>query len=525
MKKRIFVIGAVLAVCLLAVLGVRYAPALFNAGVGSRRDMPVYELCAGENDLWVVYNMDGGFSEFGVYSYGKEERGTESRPRLEGRPCWEGTSERFWYLEKDSLQAYDPVTGAVTVHPLDRAYQQIGAAAADAVVLQEETGAVWLYLPENGMEAQLSVPAGMILRGDYDGCIVVKTDGADGTRDLICWDYQTDQKRWQTSLSGRFADGYQLTVCGDQILLTYKQAGGTVWAADMSDGVFAPLTEKRVLSVVGTENVLICAGRAPWGAAIYAIYPDGTEEQLGNLEDEYIFQKYDPIRLAVWDGKVYCGRVEEGDIFSFDLPEEEAEEPEEPLTPLPVYLPRANYQMYTETPGYYGWNDEVLFDYLVAPGICNTDRWEDQPVIPMLHIYDEWEDGSDTYYLGGITLYSYRNLKEQLETGKVDLSAVRCREEWNTLVRIRLSDPTYTESPYHIGRPLVTELLLRPEKGDGGRYLKELCAGRPIEKVLLNWQQGGEAPPYRILLPEQYDDPMELLRRYLETYFPGRIAE
>ena len=180
--------------------------------------------------------------------------------------------------------------------------------------------------------------------------------------------------------------------------------------------------------------------------------------------------------------------------------------------------------MYTETPGYYGGNDETLFDYLVAPGICNTDRW-DHPVIPMLRIYDEWEDGSDTYYLGGITLYTYRNLKEQLEQGKVDLSAVRCREEWNTLVRIRLSDPTYTESPYHIGRPLVTELLLRPEKGDGGRYLKTLCAGRPIEEALRNRQQGGEELPYRILLPEQYDDPMELLRRYLETYFPGRIME
>ena len=47
----------------------------------------------------------------------------------------------------------------------------------------------------------------------------------------------------------------------------------------------------------------------------------------------------------------------------------------------------------------------------------------------------------------------------------------------------------------------------------------------PIEEALRNRQQGGEELPYRILLPEQYDDPMELLRRYLETYFPGRIME
>ena len=522
MKKRVLVIAAALAACLLAVLGVRYAPALFNAGVGSRRDMPVYELCAGENDLWVVYNIDGGFSEFGVYSYGKEERGTESRPRLKARPRWEDTSQRFWYLEKKSLQAYDPVTGAVTSHPLDRTYKQISAMDADAVFLKEESGAMWAYWLQSGEETALELPAGRII-GAADGCIVLEdSQPISGPRKVICWDYRVGGMRWVTDIS-EFDINYTWIVRGDAVY-GYQKSASMLWKADLTDGEFSVLKERPALALVRTGDILICAGRAPWGAAIYAIYPDGTEEQLGNLEDEYIFQKYDPIRLAVWDGKVYCGRVEEGDIFSFDLPEEEAEEPEEPLTPLPVYLPRVNYRMYSETPDYSGGNDETLFDYLVAPGICNTDRW-DHPVIPMLHIYDEWEDGSDTYYLGGITLYTYRNLKEQLEQGKVNLSAVRCREEWNTLVRIRLSEPTYTESPYHIGRPLVTELLLRPEKGDGGRYLKTLCAGRPIEEALRNRQQGGEELPYRILLPEQYDDPMELLRRYLETCFPGRIME
>lgn len=521
MKKRIFVIGAALAACLLAVLGVRYAPALFNAGGGSGRDMPVYDLCAGENDLWVVYNMDGGFSEFGVYSYGKEERGTESRPRLEGRPCWEGTSERFWYLEKDSLQAYDPVTGAVTAHPLDRAYQQIGAAAADAVVLQEETGAVWLYLPENGMEAQLSVPAGMILRGDYDGCIVVKTDGADGTRDLICWDYRNDRQLWKTNLSGRFADGYEVTVCGDAVYLCYKDVS-MIWQADLTDGVFTPLKERKALKVAGAENALICAGWAPWGSAIYAIYPDGTEEQLGNLEDEDIFQKYDPIRLAVWDGKVYCGRVEEGEIFAYDLPPVTADTAE-PLAQLPVYLPRAKYAAFFNGEEKLDRKDEFLYESILGTGWPKISS-DDELTIPTVRVYDEWEEDGGTYYLCGVTFHFYRGLADQLAAGRVDVQTAPLHKDGGMLFRIRVEKQRYGKAAWTYGSWLVTEILRPSEKGDNGASYRELCAGRPILEYFLD-DVPGELPYLRDLLPEEYNDSRVLLRRYLETYFPGRIME
>ena len=294
----------------------------YGAGAGGRT-IYIWDLCVGQDDLWVVYPTDANdLSEFGIYSHGKEERGDETRPHIKGTPIWDSAEERFYAVSGKQLTVYETLTGNTIEYKLKRKYKSVSKAEDGDFILRQEDGDQYRVSPETGQEMKTE-PEDAAPQSDYE----VRGSGV-----VVCYDRREERELWRVKASSLvLTSGAQVLATGERVWI-WAKGGHGLYAADIRTGEFSAVETHKMLNVVRTEEGLLCFGRTEEGigsefceVGIYMLHYDGTRSSFGGgFRTPPAFNVYHrfttPMKTAIFQGKVYYAfdGIKSGKVYCAD---------------------------------------------------------------------------------------------------------------------------------------------------------------------------------------------------------------
>ena len=292
---------------------------LIGSNVGESRVTYVWDLCAGQNDLWVVYPTKMDRSEFSIYNYESGERSFDTHPRFVKPPLWNPVTERFYYLSDKRLTEYDPVTGDTNQYKLEQKYAAVNVAPWGNLLLILENGEKYLFDLPNEQTTKLDIKGSLVAH--YDHYLLLKR--YEPCCELFCYDYQAGQELWSVNVEVLSIEdvGRKIAVTQDRVWF-WGSGSRTLLSIDILTGEYAYTKTQSLTYAIGTEHGLICVGKTANGFGFYILSPDGAQIHFGDIDSDKINNQFDPIRMTVFQGKLYYAFVEEkiARICSYNLP-------------------------------------------------------------------------------------------------------------------------------------------------------------------------------------------------------------
>lgn len=94
--------------------------------------------------------------------------------------------------------------------------------------------------------------------------------------------------------------------------MALEKGESKLYSANIRSGEFTRTKTQKLLYAIGTDQGLFCAGKTREGIGkkhngigLYKWLPDGTQTHLGGFQSPNIFDCQDPLRMALFQGKLY----------------------------------------------------------------------------------------------------------------------------------------------------------------------------------------------------------------------------